>query len=176
MEITVTRATHEDVDRLVEMYLALEPEQTARKPVWALTDGLDETFSQSFIDAINAPESWVFVGRIDGSTVGMIWATIEPMLARANGSRIGKIRIVFTEEEARGVGVGHEMLETALEVLRGVGIRYFDAPVGPGQRSTKNFFEGHQFAARSIIMHHADDPTTGNVSEKSSEIGEPSHA
>lgn len=176
MEITVTRATHDDVDRLVAMYLILELEQTARKPVWALTDGLDETFSQSFIGAIDAPESWVFVGKIDGSIVGMIWATIEPMLARANGSRIGKIRIVFTEPEARGVGVGHEMLEATLEVLRDAGISYFDAPVGPGQRSTKNFFEGHQFAARSIIMHHADAPIVEDTSGVVAEIGEPSHA
>jgi GNAT superfamily N-acetyltransferase len=175
MEITVTRATHDDVERLVEMYVALEPEQTARKPVWAMTDGLDETFAQSFSDAIDAPESWVFLGRIDGSAVGMIWATVEPMLARANGSRIGRIRLVFTEPDARGVGVGHEMLEAALDVLRGIGIRYFDAPVGPGQRTTKNFFEGHQFAARSIIMHHADDPRSQNSSATTSEIGEPSN-
>lgn len=168
MRITVVEATPADVDRLVEMYGDLEPEQTVRKPIWALTDGLDETFRQSFVNAIEAPESWVYVGQIDGTTVGMIWTTIEPMLSRANGARMGRIRLIYTEPEARGVGVGHEMLETALGVLRDLGIRLFDAPVGPGQRNTKNFFEGHEFAARSIIMHHADAPPSEN--------GETAHA
>jgi GNAT superfamily N-acetyltransferase len=78
------------------------------------------------------------------------------MLERAGGAQIGRIRLIYTEPEARGVGVGHEMLESALEQLRALGISRFDAPVGPGQREAKNFFEGHQFAARSIIMHSSD--------------------
>ena len=80
------------------------------------------------------------------------------MLDRADGARIGRIRLIYTEPEARGVGVGHQMLEHVLAELRARGIRYFDAPVGPGQRAAKNFFEAHEFAARSIIMHHADTP------------------
>jgi hypothetical protein len=48
------------------------------------------------------------------------------------------------------------MLETIMDQLRAMGIRHFDAIAGPGQRATKNFFEGHEFAARSLIMHHED--------------------
>jgi GNAT superfamily N-acetyltransferase len=156
MELTVRPATNADVPRLVGLYRDLEAEQVVKKPVWALTDALDERFDMALFHAMQADDSWVYVGQIDGVPVGFVWATIEPMLERAGGDRIGRIRLIYTEPEARGVGVGHEMLEAVFDVLRPLGIRYFDAPVGPGQRATKNFFEAHGFAARSIIMHHAD--------------------
>lgn len=158
MELTVREATNADIPRLVGLYRDLEAEQTAKKPVWALTDGLDERFDIAFHHAMRANESWVFVGEIDTVCVGFVWATLEPMLERAGGDRIGRIRLIYTEPEARGVGVGHEMLEAVFAVLRPLGIRRFDAPVGPGHRATKNFFEAHGFAARSIIMHHTDQP------------------
>ncbi len=158
MEINVRPAVNGDIFRLVSLYGALESEQTVRKPIWALTDGLDERFDLSLFHAIEDPDSFVLVGEIDGAIVGFLWATTEPMLGRAGGAQIGRIRLIYTEPEARGVGVGHEMLETARDQLRAAGISRFDAPVGPGQREAKNFFEGHQFAARSIIMHSSDTP------------------
>jgi len=157
MNITVRPARNDDIPRLVELYREMEPEQTARKPVWALTDGLDERFDLAFFHALTLGESWLWMGTIDDVPVGFVWFTIEPMLERAGGSRIGRIRLIYTEPPARGVGVGHEMLVAVLGELRRLGIRHFDAPVGPGQRASKNFFEAHSFAARSIIMHHEDE-------------------
>jgi GNAT superfamily N-acetyltransferase len=156
MEISVRQATSADVATIVDLYRIAEAEQTTKKPIWALTDGLDLSFEDSVERAIDADESWVLVGLIDGVIVGFLWATLEDMLARAEGARIGFIRLVYTEPEARGVGVGHQMLETIMDQLRTMGIRHFDATAGPGQRATKNFFEGHEFAARSLIMHHED--------------------
>ena len=156
MDINVRSAVNGDIFRLVSLYGSLESEQVVRKPIWALTDGLDERFDLSLFHAIENPDSFVLVGEIDGVIVGFLWATIEPMLERAGGARIGRIRLIYTEPEARGVGIGHDMLETALTQFRAQGISRFDAPVGPGQREAKNFFEGHNFAARSIIMHSSD--------------------
>lgn len=156
MQITVRPAVNADIIRLVSLYGGMEREQTERKPIWALTDGLDERFDMCLFHAISQDDSLVIVGEIDGVTVGFLWATTESMLDRAGGSRIGRIRLIYTDPEARGVGVGHDMLEVALGDLRSRGIHYFDAPVGPGQRAAKNFLEAHRFAARSIIMHSAD--------------------
>jgi L-amino acid N-acyltransferase YncA len=158
MQLAVRPAVNADIFKLVSMYGEMEREQIERKPIWALTDGLDERFDMSLFHAISADESFVLVGEIDGVVVGFLWATVEPMLNRAGGSRLGRIRLIYTEPEARGVGVGHLMLETALTELRTIDIHHFDAPVGPGQRAAKNFFEAHGFAARSIIMHSADAP------------------
>ena len=162
MDINVRPAVNGDIFRLVSLYGTLESEQTVRKPIWALTDGLDERFDLSLFHAIEEQGSFVLVGEIEGVIVGFLWATTEPMLDRAGGAQIGRVRLIYTEPEARGVGVGHEMLEAALGQLRELGITHFDAPVGPGQREAKNFFEGHQFAARSIIMHSSDTPPSAS--------------
>lgn len=156
MILSVRPAADGDVTRIVSLYRAMEEEQTVRKPIWALTDGFDEQFDASLLQAIRTPNSFVLVGEIDTAVVGFLWATVEPMLERANGAVIGRVRLIYTEPDARGVGVGHEMLTDAVDHLRDMGIRHFDAPVGPGQRAAKNFFESHGFAARSIIMHSAD--------------------
>jgi GNAT superfamily N-acetyltransferase len=150
-------AVNADVIRLVSLYREMEQEQTARKPIWALTDGLDQRFDMSLFRAIEAEDAFVLVGEIDGATVGLISATIESMLDRAHGAKIGRMRLIYTEPDARGVGVGHTMLTEMMELLRSRGIQHFDAPVGPGQRAAKNFFESHRFAARSIIMYSADE-------------------
>jgi hypothetical protein len=84
-------------------------------------------------------------------------ARSEPMLPQAGGEPIGVIRFVFTEPEAREVGVGEAMLEGLLTHLRSSGHRLFDAHVLPGHRLVKNFFESGGFSARSIVMHHRDD-------------------
>ena len=156
MDLTVRPATADDLATLVDLYATMEPEQTARKPVWALTDGLDHPVEASIASALSDPDAWFVVGEIDGAAVGMAWGTREPMLNRAGERLIGRIRIIYTLPDARGVGVGHAMLESVMDGMRAVGITAFDAPVGPGQRATKNFFEGHGFAARSIIMHSQD--------------------
>ena len=156
MHISARKAVNADIPRLLGLYGEMEKEQTVRKPIWALTDGLDERFDLSLFKAIEDTDSFVLTGEIDESAVGFTWATIEPMLGRAAGARMGRIRLIYTEPEARGVGVGHIMLTEMMILLRAHGIHDFDAPVGPGQRAAKNFFESHRFAARSIIMYSAE--------------------
>lgn len=156
MDLLSRPAHNSDIPRLVSLYRDMEAEQTERKPIWALTDGLDERFDVSLLHAIQETDSFLVVGVIDDVAVGFLWATIEPMLDRAGGATIGRIRLIYTEPEARGVGVGDLMLSETLTLLRARGMRHFDAPVGPGHRHAKNFFESHGFAARSIIMHTAD--------------------
>ena len=94
---------------------------------------------------------------IDDVVFGFIWARVEQLLPQAGGERIGVVRIVYVEEEARTVGVGEAMLAATLTELRGRGIARFDAIVSPGHRLAKNFFESADFKARRITMYHRDD-------------------
>jgi ribosomal protein S18 acetylase RimI-like enzyme len=65
--------------------------------------------------------------------------------------------MVFTEEAARGVGVGEAMRDAVMDDFAARGFRLFDAHVLPGHRLAKNFFEAGGFSARSIVMHHDAD-------------------
>ncbi len=156
MTPTARRAGPEDVSELVRLYRLLEKEQTAIKPMWSLADGLPEPVEESLARLTTAADSIVVVGEIDSVPLGFSWARHEDLLPQAEGSTVGSIRLIYTEDDARGVGVGHEMVTLAMDWLRNQGVRLFDAYVSPGHRLAKNFFEAHGFSARLIVMHHDD--------------------
>ncbi len=156
MEISARPAAAEDLDRLLRLYRGLEEEMVALHPMWSLADGLAEPVEQSLADALQDPDVLLYLGLIDGVAFGFIMARSEAVLPQAGVDRVGSIRLVFTEPEAREVGVGEVMREVVMSELRARGHRWFDAHVLPGHRQAKNFFEQGGFAARSIVMHHDD--------------------
>lgn len=158
MDISVTARAAEpsDVAFLVDLYRKLETEMSAIHPMWPRADGLDEPVDQSFLDRIGDPDSRVYLGEVDGYPLGFILGRPRNLLAHEEGVRVAAIRMVFVEEEARGVGVGEVMRDALMEDFRSAGFQLFDAHVLPGHRLAKNFFEAGGFAARSIIMHHSD--------------------
>ena len=156
MTPTSRLATEHDIAELTRLYRLLEKEQTAIKPMWAIADGLAEPVEESLGALLGDEESIVTIGEIDGVPLGFAWGRRESLLPQAEGDMVGSIRLIYTEEEARGVGVGHEMVSVVLETLRSKGVTLFDAYVSPGHRLAKNFFEAHGFSARRIAMHHND--------------------
>lgn len=156
MNVTSRRATSDDIDTLIGLYRDLEREQSDIKKMWPLFDGLDEPFEESLRAILDDELSILMVGEIDGVPLGLLWARSEPMLSRADGERVGVIRLIYTEPEARGVGVAERMIRPVLDQLRESGHRRFDARVSPGHRHAKNFFEANGFAARLILMHRED--------------------
>jgi ribosomal protein S18 acetylase RimI-like enzyme len=156
MEVLARRAGHEDLSILVAMYRELEKEMVALHAMWPLADGLPEPIDQSLAAALDDPDALVYLGTIDAYPLGFLLARVEDLLPQAGDERIGSIRLVFVDKDAREVGVGEAMRKLALEEMRSRGLRRFDAHVLPGHRLVKNFFEAGGFAARSIVMHHAD--------------------
>lgn len=157
MIVTARRADEADLDTLVGLYRSLEEEMEALHVMWPVADGLDEPISESFRDALEEPDTIVLIGEIDDYPFGFLLARVERLLAQADGERVGAIRLIYVDQEAREVAVAEEMREMALDILRERGITKFDAHVLPGHRLAKNFFEAGGFSARSIIMHHDDE-------------------
>jgi GNAT superfamily N-acetyltransferase len=122
-------------------------------PLWSRADGLRPPLEDSLNAAIDSADKVLLLASIDQVDVGLLLAVCEQLL---DGEPIGSIRLVFVEEEARGIGVGESLRDEVLGRLRARGISMFDAYVLPGHRLAKNFFEQGGFAARSIVMHHND--------------------
>lgn len=156
-QISVRPAAVDDVASLVDLYRLLEAEMIPLEEMWPLADGLPEPLEQSLQAEIEADESVVLVGLVDGVPFGFLIARIESLLPQASGEKIGAIRYVFVDQGVRQISVGEHMLDAALDELRGRGIRRFDAHVLPGHRLVKNFFESGGFSARSIVMHNGGD-------------------
>lgn len=156
MEVAARPATAADLEALLVLYRALEEEMAALHPMWPLADGLPEPVESALAAALDGPETVVTLGTIDGAAFGFLLARTEGLLPQAKDQKVGAIRLVFVDRDAREVGVGEAMLALTLDDLRAQGLDRFDAHVLPGHRLVKNFFEAGGFAARSIIMHHAD--------------------
>ena len=156
MEVSARRAEAADLSVLVSLYGQLAEEMTSLHPMWPLADGLPEPIDRSFSEALAEKATLIYLGMIDGYPLGFLLARVEDMLPQAKGERVGSIRLVFVDADAREVGIGESMREMALEELRARGLKRFDAHVLPGHRLVKNFFEAGGFSARSIVMHHAD--------------------
>jgi ribosomal protein S18 acetylase RimI-like enzyme len=156
MEVTVRPAAPADVPELTRLYRRLADEMVALKAVWVVTEGLPEPVEDAFETAIAAGCSWVSVGSLDDAPVGFLLGRSEALLPQAGGERVAAVRLIYTEPEAREVGVGEALMSGFLDARRAEGYRYFDAHVSPGHRLAKNFFESNGFKARHIVMHHED--------------------
>jgi ribosomal protein S18 acetylase RimI-like enzyme len=155
--INARLATPDDLPVLVDLYRDLEKEMLDLHSMWPLADGLAEPVDESFADLLEDDDALVVIGLVSEYPFGFLLARVESMLPQADGERIGSIRLVFVELEARQVAVGEAMRDLAMDLLRAQGISKFDAHVLPGHRLAKNFFEAGGFSARSIVMHHDDN-------------------
>jgi ribosomal protein S18 acetylase RimI-like enzyme len=156
MQITARDATEQDLAALIDLYEALADEQSALRPLWREAEGVADPAARSLAGLI--ADGAVTVGTIDGVVLGFL-VSGERTTVDGDG-RIGLIRYLYSDPEARGVGLGDAMFGHAVAALRATGIESFDAIVSPGHREAKNFYEAHGFSARSIVMH-SDDPVLG---------------
>lgn len=152
MQITARDATERDLDALTELYEQLADEQSALRPLWREAEGVADPARDGLATLIS--EGAVTVGAIDGVILGLL-VSAERTLVDGE-ARVGVIRYVYTEPEARGVGVANAMFNHVVAKLQANGVEAFDAIVSPGHREAKNFYEAHGFSARSIVMHSSD--------------------
>ncbi len=165
MRVTARRTTVDDLPALLRMYEELEAEQSAIREIWPHADGLADPIEDSLLSLLQIDRATSVVGEIDGIAVGFLIAIEEALLEPLADRYIGVVRFIFTDHEARGVGVGGAMLDVAMERLENRGVNLFDARVSPGHRLAKNFFESNGFKARSITMHRSDAGPDGLIED-----------
>ena len=118
--------------------------------MWARTIGRRAPFDEGLSAALADPEVLVLVGTVDDSVVGYSVARLDPI---ADGHTLVVIEDLFTEPDARTVGVGEAMLDLVVAWGTERGAVGLDAVVLPGARATKNFFESFGLKARAIVVH-----------------------
>ncbi|HET9077840.1 MAG TPA: GNAT family N-acetyltransferase [Acidimicrobiales bacterium] len=115
----------------------------------ALTRPDPDTF---LTEALSDPDRLLVLGFIDDVPVGMGSACVE----RNRREPVTNLELLFTEPDARQVGVGAAMVEVVAEWGSSRGAVGVDAPALPGNRSAKAFFEAQGFQARLLIMHRPE--------------------
>jgi GNAT superfamily N-acetyltransferase len=92
----------------------------------------------------------------------LVAATIDDVVLGMGAGRVagpaptvGLVDLVYVEPGARCVGLGAALIEHLQGWFRAAGCGAFEAPVLPGNRPAKQFFEGAGLVARLIVMHRA---------------------
>ncbi|MGA2036444.1 MAG: GNAT family N-acetyltransferase [Acidimicrobiales bacterium] len=98
---------------------------------------------------LSDPRRRVLVGTVDDVVVGLAVGRVDPV----GEASVGVMDAVYVDPGCRGKGVGHALLHALVGWFEESGCRAVDAAVLPGDRETKNFFEGAGFKARLITMH-----------------------
>lgn len=147
------RATEADVAALAKLYRQARDEMAPQRggAVFTVREGRPEPVEAGFEADMADPDSAVWLGTIDDQPVGYAAAFVEEL---QDGTLLGVTRDLFVEAEARQVGVGEVLIDAVVAWLRERGCIGIDAMALPGDRATKNFFEGAGFSARLLVMHH----------------------
>lgn len=157
VEVAARPAVPADLDRVAELAAeARAPLASARGgPVLLSTDPRAGDDAVPLADLCEQDARLLAVGTLDGSVVGYLIAACGPT---PGGLRLSTVEELFVEPDARSVGVGAAILDVALGWAADRGCHGIDAVALPGDRATKNFFEGHGLVARAIIAHRSLRP------------------
>ena len=146
------RATEDDVDVLVRLYRDGAEEMAVLKEAWLALDARPEPVAESFRADVGSPTSAVFIGTIDDAPVGYAAVRLEERLPQTGGLH-ARVRDVYVEPGARGVGVGEELIGAVIAWAEEHGAKSAEIRVLPGHRDAKNFCERNGFTARLLLMH-----------------------
>ncbi|HEY6532371.1 MAG TPA: GNAT family N-acetyltransferase [Acidimicrobiales bacterium] len=145
-------ATAEDLPDLERLAGEAVAELTAERggAMWARTLGRRAPYVDDLAHALADHDTLVLCGTVDGAVVGYAVTHLDDI---ADGGRLAVIDDLYTEPQARTVGVGEALLAAIVAWATERGAVGLDAVVLPGARETKNFFETFGLRARALVVH-----------------------
>jgi GNAT superfamily N-acetyltransferase len=154
----VRTASPDDLERLVELVAAFGGARADRRGAdLAHPDDSGGLPPAPAVDAVSPyladPTRTALVATLDDWVAGAALCRV----AAGGTARRGVLDLCFVEEGAREVGLGHLLVEAALDWFRDQGCTGVDGTAHPGDRTAKNFFESARFKARLLVMHRSLD-------------------
>ena len=143
-----------DLGRLIELVADYHTERTGRRGADLVRPGdglgaLPPATEASLAPYVSDGERAALLGTLDDWVAAVALCRID----RGGGGRRGVLDVCFVEPGAREVGLGHLLLEHALDWFTVSGCEGVDGTALPGDREAKNFFESAGFKARRLVMH-----------------------
>jgi ribosomal protein S18 acetylase RimI-like enzyme len=120
MTVTIRRAERRDLESLGRLGAMLMRTHYAFDSERFLAPGKgSESGYASFLgNVLDSPEDCVFVAEKDGRITAYVYAALEPMSWKELRGPAGFIHDLVVSEEARRLGIGTKLTETAVEWLR----------------------------------------------------------
>lgn len=113
-------------------------------------DALKGPAAARFSAALERTDECLIAGEFDGQVFGVAHVVLQSL----PGSVIARLEQFVVDADARAVGVGETMMNLAIEWARSHDCAGIDSQALPGDRQTKNFFEGFGLKARLLTVHY----------------------
>lgn len=143
--ISLRRATEADVRIVVEML--------ADDPLGAMREDLSEPLAAGYLDAFRAieadPNQVLAVAERDGEIIGTLQLTFIAGLSRKGALR-GQIEAVRVAAPARGLGLGSQMIDWAIEECRARGCATVQLTSDASRTEAHRFYERLGFKASHV--------------------------
>lgn len=152
MKIAVRVAHDDDLKDLVRLdgYLREDFGVLRGGPLYLLRNHRQDPIEDSYRASLEDPDSVVLVGLVGEVAAGFAVATLQRLTGEYT---LADVTEIFVLKEMRGVGVGDALMSALLEWAQEHGADGIDSRAMPGDRNTKNFFEGNGLVARAIVVH-----------------------
>jgi len=147
-QLHVRAASTSDLDEMLALWRALEAVQGLHR-IFPMVGDPEGKIRALLLDAIDHPESRVFV--VDGTSglLGMAVARIEEQGPRSMSSaRIVELSRVVVVPAARGSGIGRALIEAAASFGAEHGASYLTAKLFSGNATGRGFWERMGFVPR----------------------------
>ncbi len=108
---------------------------------------------QNFVglaDELEDTKSRIVVGTYDSAVVG--WGMASEIQI-SDDRKIGKIKELFVQSEARGVGVGEAIVSALIEWIQQQGCAGVEGTALPGNRDSKGIFERFGIKTRMLTLY-----------------------
>ncbi len=118
--------------------------------VWARREARRSPYEAALEHELADPDHHVVVGTLDDEVLAYGAVHVEKL---RDGGLLGVLDDLYTEPEARELGLGEAMMEALVAWCSERGCFGIDGFALPGERHTKNFFESFGLVARGIVVH-----------------------
>jgi GNAT superfamily N-acetyltransferase len=152
VEIGARAAAANDLDVVVALCETATKELRSLRggAIWSQWEGRPDPIDAGIRETADDPGACLIVGTIDEVVVA--YAAVDDSILH-DGSHVGNLTDLYVLPEARGIGVGEAMMESAIDWCRARGCIGIDSIALPGDRATKNFFESFGLVARALRVH-----------------------
>lgn len=104
-------------------------------------------FQQSFDPSLDA--AWI--AEMDGEMVGSIFL----VGAREDRPKVGKLRLLYVEPDARGAGIGKMLVDACVNKARELGYEQLDLWTNSVLAAARSLYEGAGFLLIEEAPHHS---------------------
>jgi GNAT superfamily N-acetyltransferase len=143
MAVRIRPATRDDVPHIVAM-LADDPLGTAREDL-----GDRQTYDEAYDRVVADPAQHLVVAELAGRVIGTLQLTVIPGLSRRGATR-SVIEGVRVSRDARGSGLGTELITWAVEESRRLGCTLVQLTSDASRTDARRFYERLGFVASHV--------------------------